>query len=115
MSCREGFTLLELNVAVLLLTLLVLGFTQLVKAQESMVVDMETWIEGDPVYYVVPPQDPFERALGTSSALSDDPPPPPPGPDTTEYANRVTLESVTRDLAPPRAEAIVLVEEIEDE
>lgn len=69
----RGFSLLELQVGLLLMTLVIVGFTRLVTAQESLVRDLEAWCRDDPVFYVVLPDDEHERAVGMPAALRERP------------------------------------------
>ena len=68
---ERGFTLLELQVAVLLLTILVFGFQQLAKSHESMLGDLESWCRDAPVFQVTAPTDAHERAAGMPAELRD--------------------------------------------
>ena len=114
---QRGFTLLELQVAVLLLTILVFGFQQLAKSHESMLGDLESWCHGEPVFQIVSPEDPHERAAGVPAALRES--------DETDdflttsateetYAQRILIERIERDLDPARVTAWVLVD-VEEE
>lgn len=104
-----GFSLLEVQVGLLLLTLVVVGFVNLVKAQESLVGDMETWCRGDPVLYVVQPSDPYERVAGVPAALLEEKPAAAPAPLEEAWAYELEVREVTRGLRPQRARAVVRV------
>ena len=103
---KGGFTLLEFEIAILILMFSVLGITKLVVSHERLLADLEEWCSGDPVYFVVPSEDELERILGMPAALSTTPPsgdPPPADPQPYE----VTVETVARELYPFRATATV--------
>lgn len=101
-----GFTLLELEITLLVLMFTVIGLTRLVVSHERLVSGLEGWCSGDPVYFVIPSEVELERILGVPAALSTTPPsgpPPPPAPQPYE----VTVETATRELYPPRATVTV--------
>ncbi|MDJ0522914.1 MAG: hypothetical protein QNJ90_12670 [Planctomycetota bacterium] len=123
-----GFSLLEVQVGLLLLTLVVVGFTRLVGAQESLVRDLESWCQGDPVFRVVPPADEHERVARVPAALdqlveddgliewqggSDGEGG--SGSEAESWGNDLEIQEVTRDLDPQRARAVLDVTPIRRE
>ena len=107
---RRGFTLLECTVALLVFTLLVVGLGRLVVAHDRVLASMETWLQGDPTWFVDVPDDDLERVLGVPARLVEMSPLPPPGPPPA-LVWTVTVQSVQRQLAPPQASAVVVMSE----
>jgi len=95
-----------------LMTLSVLGFAQLVVSHERLVSTLDAWCRDDPKLFVVVPNAPFERVVGVPARLSATKPVVAPAP-AREPLYRVTVRSRTKQLVPPRAEARVLVEPLE--
>ncbi|MBC8328561.1 MAG: prepilin-type N-terminal cleavage/methylation domain-containing protein [Planctomycetes bacterium] len=108
-----GFTLLECLVAILILSLLVLGMVRLVSGHHEVLDSVDDWSYGDPVLYLVQDTDPMARAIGTPAALSVDPP------QTVHVASKgaydVTVLETFRDLDPPRSGAVFRLVESESE
>lgn len=113
MSSRRrsgGFTLLELQVAILVLVLTVLGLMHLLASHERLVRSMEDVASGDRTLYIVPPAGPFDALVGVPASLGETPPVPLPLEPEFDYT--VTVQSVARELDPPRALATVTVQEV---
>ena len=74
-STERGFTLLECEVALLVLMLLVFGVMRLTSAHEQLVDDMEDVLaESGSTWYVDAPDELEERALGLPARLVSTPP-----------------------------------------
>ena len=102
----NGFTLLEFEICVVILTLTVLGVTQLVVKHGELVSDLEAWCVGAPQYFVALAEDDLERVLGYSARLSDTlPTPPAPAPSGTLYT--VEIQAADQELYPPKVTATV--------
>ncbi len=118
-SAQSGFTLLECEVALLLLMLLALGMARLTIDHGRIVNSVEGWLEKveetedvwvDPLYYVDQSDDSWARILGSPATLALTAPTlpgPPPGPDAFD----VTITSVDLTLYPPTVTALVSLEE----
>ncbi len=108
----RGAALLEMSVAMLLLGLAVFGIAQLVIRHHQLVSTIDDWCVGEPTYYVVPSDDPLERTLGMPAALEEELEYRlPPVKRRTKY--EIEIESREKSLRPPRATAVVVVEEID--
>lgn len=70
MESRNGFTMVELLCAIVVLNLLVAGFANMYRGQNKTVNSIEEWSEGDPVFYVVPNPNEMARTLGVPATLS---------------------------------------------
>jgi prepilin-type N-terminal cleavage/methylation domain-containing protein len=112
-SSERGFSLLELQVSMLLLSLAALGIFKLVVAHEQLASRMEEWCVGEPTLYLEPSASSFERILGfPAAALSTegtvgnaDPPGIP--------VNEVFVLAAQATLYPPGASATVRVEAVQ--
>jgi len=100
--------LLELQVGLLVMTLVVLGFNNLARAQESLLRDLEAWCRGDPVFYVAPPADAYDRVAGMPATLTEEPVV--AQPVRVDLNQRIVVTEVTHRLDPPRARARVRIE-----
>lgn len=70
-SSEHGFTLLECQVALLVLTLAVIFMSKMISSHDVLLQGMDGWLEGDdPTYYVVPREKDFERYLEHAPGLS---------------------------------------------
>lgn len=122
----RGFTLLEVEVALVILALAFLLLTKLCVAHAVLLGKTEEWLAGDPVLYVVPREDELERLLfHAPDLLAEDPlpdtgpgggppgggppggGPPGGGPPGAGPAHAVTILSVSRQLVPPRITVLV--------
>lgn len=112
MSCprrgESGSTLLEMCVALIVLSLTVLGLSRLVLTHSRLIDSMDAWCRGEPRYYVTPSADPIERQCGVAAGMNAEPPEH-PAPAAPTAVNDVAIVSVTRELSPARAEAVVQV------
>jgi hypothetical protein len=97
-------------VAVLVFSLTVVGLARLNADHDRLLSKIEEWAFGDPLYYVVRPDDPMERLAGVPAALSVDPPPS-PGPPPAPGNLTLTVVSLELVLDPPSASALTHVEE----
>lgn len=107
-ACR-GFTLLEIQVALVLLALATFGYVKLAGAQGSTINEMDAWCRGNPTYVLAPAARATERELGLPAALYGEAEEPPARAATPEGPNDVTVVRVQRAIAPLRAEAVVHV------
>ncbi|MDJ0976361.1 MAG: prepilin-type N-terminal cleavage/methylation domain-containing protein [Planctomycetota bacterium] len=124
MCCRKrplpterGFTLLEIQIALLLLALATFGYVKLAGAQSSMVNAVDGWCRGEPTFIVAPAARETERQLGVPASLIASDEEPPGDVPTPDGENEVTVLSVSHGLDPATATALVqvLVPEEEDE
>ena len=69
---QRGFTLLDCEIAIIVLSLLSVGVMNRTRSHEQVVRSLEKWHEGRSVYYVVQPEDPIERLLGVPARMSAD-------------------------------------------
>lgn len=107
---QAGFTLLEVEVAILVLSLLILGFSKLMGAHEQLASEMDSWCQGEPTYYIEMADDALLRALGAPGVLVIDEPAGlsgPPAPDAYE----VEILSWSQTLLPPASTCTVLLTE----
>jgi hypothetical protein len=107
-STRGGYTLLECEVALIVLVLLVAGLMNLSAAHQRLLGHVDEWLADEPGYYVARP-DETAALLGAPGRLSIDPPPPPLA--ATEGVYAVTVLSVSQTLDPPAAAAQVALTE----
>lgn len=105
-STERGFTLLECEIALIVLTLAILLLSRLVVSHELLVHDMERWVSADPVYYVVPREDAFERQLGHAAGIQTALPVGGGG-GGGPVDHEVTVLSVTRTLYPASISVLV--------
>lgn len=112
MSCPRradrGSTLLEMCVALVVLSLTVIGLSRLVLTHSRLIDSMDGWCRGEPRYYLTPSAEPLERLCGVEAAMTPEPPEP-STPAAQGTANDVAVVSVTRELSPARVQAIVQV------
>ena len=110
-----GFTLLECEVALLVLMLLAVGITQLTRRHETLITDMEDVVGVDPVWYVDAPDTQLERTLGLPARLVATAPVggngAPAAADPTAVHGIEVLD-VSFDLDPGVATALVTLEEL---
>ena len=105
---QAGFTLLELEAAVILLSLLIVGFMKLVWHHEELAAAGDRWCQDEPSFFVKVSDDDLERTIGVPARLvtiQPDPIPDPPDPDV--YS--VDVVSFSKTLDPPSASASVLL------
>jgi hypothetical protein len=63
-SSEHGFTILECEIALLVLTLAVILMAKMISSHDVLLQSMDGWLMGDqPTWYVVPRENDFERAL----------------------------------------------------
>ena len=102
---------MECEVAILLLSLLVVGFMHLTAAHERLVTDMEGWLADEPVYWIAQPIPHRERIVGMPAQLTTAPPPPVSGPPPAgKYS--IQLSRLRTTLYPPTASALVKLTEL---
>jgi hypothetical protein len=105
---RSGISLLECTVALVILSISLLGLTRLIVDNERMLSQIESWCASEPTYYVVRPEDDLDRTLGSPARLSTT-----PGggiaeaPPNTPY--EIVVLSRSRNLNPESATAVVQV------
>ena len=109
-SNDRGFTLLECEVALVVLTLALMFLSRLTVAHETLVADVEAWVDGDPTFYVDLRDARWERLLGHPPELAAGVPEPPPAPPAADY--EVELVSLSHDLAAPSVTVVADVEEV---
>jgi len=107
-SSERGFTILECEIALLVLTLAVILVMRMVSAHDVLMQDMDGWLEGDePTYYIAPRDNDYERWLEYRADLS----PTEPGPGTwtgpPDPAYIVSILSTTKELNPPTLSILV--------
>ncbi len=74
-SSERGFTILECQIALLVLTLAVILMSRMISSHDVLLQDMDGWLEGDdPTWYVVPREEDHERWLEHAADLSATPP-----------------------------------------
>jgi hypothetical protein len=105
-----GVSLLECTVAVVILSISLMGITRLIVDHERILASVESWCAFEPEYYVARPTYDLERTLGRPAQLSTTLPSGLAGPPTdTPY--HVVVISRSRGLHPESATAVVQVEE----
>lgn len=62
-------TLLECEVAVIVLSMLVVGMVKLLGSHEHIVSTLDEWTRDEPVYRVIPPVDELRRTIGVPARL----------------------------------------------
>jgi hypothetical protein len=109
-SKRCGVSLVECTVAVVILSISLLGLTRLIVDHERMLAEIESWCAFEPEYHVARATYDLERTLGAPAQLSTTPPANVAGvPTDTPF--HVIVISRSRSLHPESATAIVEVEE----
>ncbi len=113
----RGFTLLEIQVALVLLALAMFGYVRLAGAQSSAIDSLDAWCQGEPTFLVVAASSPTERQIGMPAQLLDEGDSPPSPADQPEGENEVTILAVDRSVMPMNASVLVevLVPEEEDD
>src|SRR5258705_11942689 len=101
---RRGFTLLECEVALIVLVLLVAGLGNLTAAHQRLLGAVDEWMAGDPTFFVARPGE-TAAVLGAPATLSVDVPAPPAAPPAGPL--EVKVLSVQAALDPPTASAQV--------
>jgi hypothetical protein len=105
---RAGISLLECTIAVVILSISLLGLTRLLVDNERMLASVESWCAFEPSYYVVRAPDDLDRTLGCPAHLSATPGGGISGsPPNTPY--EVVILSRSRSLHPESATAVVQV------
>jgi hypothetical protein len=97
-----------MSVALLVLTLTVVGLSRLVAAHARLLDSMDGWCRGEPTLRVVPPTAPFESECGVAAKLAAEAPDdgaPPPAPAAFD----VDVLTISRTLVPAAAAATVRV------
>ena len=108
-SSEHGFTILECEIALLVLTLAVILMAKMISSHDVLLQSMDGWLMGDqPTWYVVPRENDFERALehapdllATAPAVGGGG----GGGENPKYAASVL--STTRTLDPPTLSVLV--------
>jgi hypothetical protein len=103
-SSERGFTILECEIALLVLTLAVILMSKMISSHDVLMQTMDGWLQGDqPTYYVVPRENKYERWLEHSPDLLTSPPSGfggmLGGGSTPKY--NVSILSTSRELHPP--------------
>lgn len=107
-SSERGFTILECQIALLVLTLAVILMSKMISSHDVLMQSMDGWLQGDqPTYYVVPRKAKWERYLEHSPDLLTSIPPIgfEGDPGTIKYS--VGILSTTRVLNPPSLRVLV--------
>ena len=107
---QAGFTLLEVEAAVVVLSLLILGFGKLVWHYEELAAEGDRWCQGSQSVFVKIADDEIERILGMPATVVSSEPADPPGPPPPD-AYEVEVLSTTDSLYPRTASASVLMTE----
>ena len=105
----RGTTLLECEIAVIMLSVLVVGMVKLLGSHERLVSTLDAWAADEPTLWVHLPEDELRRVLGVPARFVLERPTAteallavlPQGPDA------VVVESVERQLDKPRVRAVV--------
>lgn len=74
-GAQRGFTVLECEIAILILVVLAYGVMSLVSAHEVLVTDMQGVAADDSTWYVSQPDEQLQRWLGQPATLGADPVP----------------------------------------
>ncbi len=104
----RGFTLLEVEVAMLVLMLTVLMVTRLLASHERLVAGLARDARIGATLHVVPPAAPYEDVAGVPASLSATAVPPPKV-ARPKGRRTLTVLAVVRTLSPPAAAATVEV------
>ncbi|HOF17600.1 MAG TPA: prepilin-type N-terminal cleavage/methylation domain-containing protein [Phycisphaerae bacterium] len=110
-----GFTLLELNVCLVVMAAGLLGVAALMVRQSRQVARAEQWCASDPTFYLICQQDPWMKALNASADLETQ-----AGtsawqpPVTGEKFHKLTLVSRTQAFGSGEMNASVTVEVLPD-
>jgi prepilin-type N-terminal cleavage/methylation domain-containing protein len=107
---RRGVSLLECLVAIVILSISMLGLSRLVVDNERLLAKIESWCAFEPEYYVVRPAYDLERTLGCPARLSTSAGGAVGGVPTDTPFHVIVL-SRSRNLHPESATAIVEVVE----
>jgi len=68
-SLRQGFTLVEVIVAITVVNVMVALICQMFIAQNRLVRSLEDWCADDPVYFLQPDADPLARAVAVPAEM----------------------------------------------
>jgi prepilin-type N-terminal cleavage/methylation domain-containing protein len=72
-QARRAFTMLELQVALVVMAIGLLGIETLMIRQSKQVSRLEQWCVSSPTYYLVSQTDPYLRAMETPARLETQP------------------------------------------
>lgn len=113
MRREDGFTMVELLCALVVLNLLVAGITKLFLGQNQMVNSLEEWCEGEPEIHLALEPDPMARGLGVPATLTTAAGGPVRGLKKTPY--EVKILSIQRRISKEQATAVFHQVEVEVE
>jgi prepilin-type N-terminal cleavage/methylation domain-containing protein len=111
---QSGFTLLEVEAAVLILSILVVGVFKLVWHHEQIADASDQWCQINPpsftapTYYIQISGDELERVLGMPGELVDTSPPALPGPPAPDVYD-VEVQDYSQALYPPTSTCSVVM------
>jgi hypothetical protein len=107
-SSERGFTILECEIALLVLTLAVILTMKMIAAQDVLMQSMDSWLEGDaPTYYIAKRESDYERWLEYLADLSPTEPGASSWSPPLDPAYRVSILSNTKQLDPPTISVLV--------
>ena len=109
-----AFTLLELQVVLIILSVSLLGIVGLVSLQSKQMSRVEQWCRSHPVYYVVSQTNRWMKQLGAPADVNDSPgqsPWTPPVSGDTEY--RLDITGINRRFADAEMSCQVNLEQVE--
>ena len=107
-SSERGFTILECEIALLVLSLAVILMMKMIAAHDVLLQDFDGWLEGDePTYYVLPRANDYQRWLEHAPNLSLTTTPPDSWSPPADPEHIVTILSKTKVLDPPSISILV--------
>jgi prepilin-type N-terminal cleavage/methylation domain-containing protein len=112
MGSRAGFSLLELQVALIIFGIALTGLCPLVVMQSRQLQCLQNRLKPETTYYLVPSSHPWARKLGAGASLATQlsvSPPPTNGPPP---ANSVSIQSLEKSLLSEAVTAHVFVQAI---
>lgn len=105
---RPGVSMLELQVALVVFGIALMGLCPLVIMQSKQLGKMQTWMQPQTTYYLVPSNNTWARKLGAVATMQTTLPGSQGSPNTT-IVNVVSIVSVDRSLTSEQVTAHVTV------
>jgi hypothetical protein len=107
---RKAFSILEMEVALVLFGISIAGLCPLVVMQARQLKSLQSRLSPQTTYYLVPSSDAWTRKLGAGASLVTQPPGSSGSGSPPNLANTVTIQSLTKSLTSEAATAQVLVQ-----
>ena len=106
---RSGVSLIELQVALVVFAVALTGLYPLVMMQSKQLRKMESWLQPQTTYYLVPSTNEWARKLGAVAMTQTTDPGAAPAPGSSTSAYVVSVTSLERSLTTETVKAHVTV------